>query len=411
MKPPLLAFRTLTRQPARAVLGVLGIAVVGALLFDMLLLSRGLVLSLQQLLDGLGFDVRVTATSAMPGAGPQLVNSAAVAEAIRALPEIDGVAAVSFGSAKLAEPVEQHGPDGSTSWVLPRFRLIGVSGSSRKIWSLIRGNGPGVEPEDEFPEILINETLADRSGLEPGDRVRLRGDCLAGSDTLPPREFRVAGIVEFGFEMTGLGYAATTLEEFRETCSLGGDDEADSLMVASRADVGTSEAVAAIGRALPDLHVYTNRQLVSRVEATDFSYFRQISFALSTITLFCSFLLIATMLTVSVNQRLGEVAALRALGFSRSRVAADLLWESMLLVATGGLLSLPLGAVMALWLDSILRSMPGLPERLHFFVFEPRAVLLCGTLLFLTGLLASLYPIYLAARLPIAGTLRKETVS
>ena len=45
-----LAWRSLTRQPARALLGVVGIAAVGALLFDMLLLSRGLVVSFQDLL-------------------------------------------------------------------------------------------------------------------------------------------------------------------------------------------------------------------------------------------------------------------------------------------------------------------------------------------------------------------------
>ena len=35
------AWRSLVRQPARAALGILGVAAVGALLFDMLLLSRG----------------------------------------------------------------------------------------------------------------------------------------------------------------------------------------------------------------------------------------------------------------------------------------------------------------------------------------------------------------------------------
>jgi hypothetical protein len=40
--------------------------------------------------------------------------------------------------------------------------------------------------------------------------------------------------------------------------------------------------------------------------------------------------LITVLLTVSVNQRLGEVAALRALGFSQRRVVVDVLWRSLL---------------------------------------------------------------------------------
>ena len=58
MKSLAFAFRMLVRQPARALLGVLGVAAVGALLFDMLLLSNGLVLSFRDLLDRAGFDVR-----------------------------------------------------------------------------------------------------------------------------------------------------------------------------------------------------------------------------------------------------------------------------------------------------------------------------------------------------------------
>jgi len=72
---------------------------------------------------------------------------------------------------------------------------------------------------------------------------------------------------------------------------------------------------------------------------------------------------------------------------------------------------LPVGGLLASRLDAILKAMPGLPERLHFFVMEPRSALLYVALLTGTGILAALYPVYLAARLPIAATLRKETVS
>ena len=43
-------------------LAVGGVAVIGALLFDMLLLSRGLLVSFRDLLDTAGFDIRVVAS-------------------------------------------------------------------------------------------------------------------------------------------------------------------------------------------------------------------------------------------------------------------------------------------------------------------------------------------------------------
>ena len=69
------AWRGLVRQPARAGLGILGVAAVGALLFDMLLLSEGLVLSMRDLLERVGFDVRVRATMALPGSGPSIADA------------------------------------------------------------------------------------------------------------------------------------------------------------------------------------------------------------------------------------------------------------------------------------------------------------------------------------------------
>jgi putative ABC transport system permease protein len=155
----------------------------------------------------------------------------------------------------------------------------------------------------------------------------------------------------------------------------------------------------------------SNDQVLEQFNEHAFTYFRQISTVLSALTLAFAFLLVATLLTISVNQRLGEVAALRALGFSRRRIATNLLCESALLVGVGGLAALPLGGVLAIWLDRILRHMPGVPERIHFFVFEPRTVALHAALMAATGILAALYPIWLAARLPIAATLRSEIVS
>ncbi|MDP6581340.1 MAG: hypothetical protein QF681_11840, partial [Vicinamibacterales bacterium] len=76
-----------------------------------------------------------------------------------------------------------------------------------------------------------------------------------------------------------------------------------------------------------------------------------------------------------------------------------------------GLLALPLGGVLALILDDILRSMPGFPAELHFFVYQHRAVGLHAGLLAVTAVLAAVYPARLATRLPIAGTLRDEVVS
>jgi ABC-type lipoprotein release transport system permease subunit len=91
-------------------------------------------------------------------------------------------------------------------------------------------------------------------------------------------------------------------------------------------------------------------------------------------------------------------------------VVLDVLWESVLIVGIGGALSLPAGALMAVWLDGILKGMPGIPSSLHFFVFQPQALWIHAALLAATALVAAVYPMRIVARLPIAATLRDEVI-
>ena len=72
---------------------------------------------------------------------------------------------------------------------------------------------------------------------------------------------------------------------------------------------------------------------------------------------------------------------------------------------------MPLGWALAAILDRILRDMPGHSRPVHFFVFEPRTAALHLALLAATGVAAAVYPVWIATRLPIAATLRLETVS
>lgn len=387
------AWRSLRRQPARATLGILGVAAVGALLFDMLLLSNGLVLSMRQMLDRAGFDLRVTATDALPGQGPRLPRGVETARRLAALPAVRSAIALRFADATL-EPPAGEPLDAS---------LQGIGGTGIRPWTLLSGrdvSGVG--------EVLINESTARAMDVKPGGLLRVRPTC-SGASALPVVSFRVVGIATFPFDGLSSATLLMNMESLSQACGGNDVDDADLIMVASR-DAAGAGAADAIRGVVPELRVLTNAQLVGRLEGGGFSYFRQISTVLTTVTLAFAVLLITVLLTVSVNQRLGDIAALRALGFTRGRVVSDVLCESGLIVGTGGLLSLPLGLLLAAGLDAILKRIPGLPADVHFFVFEGRALVLHLVLLAGTALAAALYPVSLVARLPIAATLRDEVV-
>ena len=400
-----LAWRTVVRNPARAVLAMVGVAVIGALLFNMLLLSRGLLVSFREMLDTAGFDVRVLSSEGSIVHRAAMPHAAALADAIRRLPEVQRVALVRTENAFAAVP----GPTGRGVGVT----FVGSSGDALGgVWDIERGSPPplAVAPGDS-PGVIVSAKLASRLALEPGATLRIRISLPDAASALPLVDYRVTGIGRFKFEASNDYTVAVTMAGFSAARGVTDEDAADLVLVASRPDAGPTAAAEAIARMRPDLRAYSNDQVVEQFNQNAFSYFRQISAVLSSMTLAFAFLLVATLLTMSVNQRLGEVATLRALGFPRRRIAANLLCESALLVGAGGIAALPLGGVLAVVLDRILRRMPGVPERLHFFVFESRTLVLHVVLLAVTGLLASAYPIWLAARLPIAETLRRELVS
>ena len=391
------AWRSLVRQPARASLGVLGVAAVGALLFDMLLLSQGLVISMRGLLERTGFDIRVTATDALPGQGPLIPDAIAHADAIAHLPSVRSAIALRFANAV----VLKEGGRGRGQYT----SFQGVAGTMTHPWTILRGRDI-----TQGPEIVINENTSRRTQLEPGDHAMLRAACTDERQSLPPMTFTVSGVAEFPFDTPNGATVATSIDMLAAACGGNERDEADVIMVASQENAGTDATGAEVARLLPALNVLSNAEAVNRFERGGFTYFRQISTVLTAVTLSFAVLLITVLLTVSVNQRLGEIAALRALGFSRWRVVADVLCESVLIVGGGGLLSLPLGALLAAGLDRILKRIPGIPADVHFFVFEPSALRVHLLLLVATAIIAALYPIRVVARLPIAATLRDEVI-
>jgi putative ABC transport system permease protein len=174
-----------------------------------------------------------------------------------------------------------------------------------------------------------------------------------------------------------------------------------------RDDRTVPDVATRLSAAFPRLEVNSVADLVRHFKQR-LVYFRQLSYVLGGMSLIVTVLLIATLLTITVNERLGEIATLRAIGISQATVIRQVLVEGIALTVIGGLLGVVLGIATARYLDSILTSFPGLPAAFSFFVPRPESLATAGLVLFVTGSLAGLYPAWLAARSPIAATLRAE---
>ncbi len=386
------AWLRVRREPGRTALAVLGVTAIGALLFDMLLLSNGLLVSYRERLDRSGFDVRIMASDGAVMAGPPIERVTSVIAAVRGLGAVTAVQRLSAGSAD----VEGQGAGRPV-------RIAGVDLDSPVMWTIVSGRAPaaGAAP----PGVVVNRNVARQFGLDAGATLMLRGRCGAAAPL--PVTTRVAAVADFQNDAADALTAAMSYQALAALCGTADADRADMLLVASRGG-NADAAAAAIRGVVPSLSVVTNAQLVDRLSRVEFSYFRQLSSVLSTVTLFFGLLLVAVLLTVSVNQQLGEIAALRALGLSRARVMAGVFCESLLLIGIGGAAAVPVGGGLSLCLDAILRSLPGIPADAHFFVFTPRAIAVHAVLMTAGAGLAAVYPMRLVATLPVAATLRRE---
>jgi putative ABC transport system permease protein len=221
------------------------------------------------------------------------------------------------------------------------------------------------------------------------------------------RKLVVRGIVRWVYDYRGQPSVGTVLPVMQSLAGQRIGDHVSLLMVKVREDTAAALVAARLRTAFPQLEVNSVADLVRHFKQR-LVYFRQLSYILASMSLVVTVLLIGTLLTITVNERLGEIATLRAIGISRATVVREILLEGAVLTLLGSSLGIVLGLLTARYLDSILTSFPGLPAAFSFFVPRGDSLTTAALVLLLTGVLAALYPAWLAARAPIAATLRTE---
>lgn len=252
--------------------------------------------------------------------------------------------------------------------------------------------------------------MARLDGIRVGDRLVASGAPGSGLQTFAAvQACRVVGIGDFYFDLPtqrSLAIAAPVLRRLLERPA----GSASVILVRMTASSRAEALARWIRRHDPRVDAFSIQEFLARAGAR-LTYFNQFSLILGTISVAVSFLLITAIVTLSVGERLGEIAMLRALGFTRARIVALVLAEGVALAAAAVPGAVLLGIGIANNLDRILLSAPGVPENLHFFTLTPEAVARTLGLLLGTGALGGVYPAALTASLDIAATLHREILS
>ena len=400
----MMAWATLRRHPARTTLAMLGIAVAAALLLDMVMLATGMSESFRSLLLTRGYQLRVSPKGTLPFDSEATIDGAgAIVRALRANPDIKAVSPTLGATLTI----------GSSG--IPSAFTLGLERDVQGDYTLEGGSditGADSGTVAALPRIVVSQTFLTRARHAIGDTITISSGLDAQLRTAA-RSNRVviSGMGRFIYVPGETPVMALDLALLRELLGPSYRDRMSLAMAESRrSDSASVEGVRAwIASTQPRVTAISTETAIRQVEER-LSYFRQLAFVLGAISLGIGFLLVATLVTLSVNERRGEIAVLRAIGTQRSGVLAQVFLEGLLLTSAGIVGGLALGLVTAQWLNAILRDFPGLPSAFDFFVWSPDAGWRALALLLTSGTLAGLLPAWRAASIPIARALREEAI-
>jgi len=389
-----LAALSLRRHASRTVLAVLGVAVSAAMLLDMVMLATGMRQSFASLLGRNGFTIRVSPRGTLPFDTEATIAQAG--DATAAIARISGVTAVAPVLGTTIHVLGARAP-------VAAFAL-GVDPAVQGDYQLVDGRDPAEN------ELVASDALLRATSARIGDTL----DVAAGFDPqlrtyTGRRRVAVSGRARFTYLSADDRAAALQLATVQAMGGATRTDRASLFMVRTAPNVDPDAARVAIERALPRVTALSTAGAVAEAERR-LSYFRQLAFILGAVSLIVGFLLVTTIVTVSVNERIGEIAIMRAIGVSRIHVVQQIVIEGIGLSLTGAAAGLVLGVFTASWLNSILRGFPGLPDAIDFFLFQPNSAFRALALLVASGIAAGIYPAWRAASLPISETLREEAV-
>ncbi|MGB8221141.1 MAG: ABC transporter permease [Polyangiales bacterium] len=237
-------------------------------------------------------------------------------------------------------------------------------------------------------EAVIGQSLARKLGARVNDPIRVRS---ADRESV----LRIVGIFDIGNEGVNERWLVTSLRNAQTLLGRMGDiTEIDARV----ADVYEAERIARVIEARTGVPTESwmerNRDLLTGLRSQDASTTMIRIFVLLAVAMG-----IASVLSITVVQRRGQIGILRAVGTSRRIVLAVFLWQGVFFGLAGALLGTMVGAVAGELIQS---------SALFDVTVSPRLMLTALAVSVATGVSAAYLPARRAARLDPAAAIRGD---
>ncbi|HKZ58990.1 MAG TPA: FtsX-like permease family protein [Candidatus Thermoplasmatota archaeon] len=415
----------LRRRRGRVLLTVLGVALSVGLTTTMLSIAAGLDTTSARVIEGTGVDLLVLDSgSPVFGAarhlpfdnGTQLADEFAGDPRVRtAFPILERTVTVfpgSFAACQPACPAVNPVAEGEDPG--RRGGLGGLDMTSGVYFENSTGDPFALTPEFRgrlYPagfnstqftrEILLNEIMARELEAAVGDTVFVS----ATRDFNGSQAFRVVGVYEASFETDQSRNVRMHLSELQYLTHRTRGEV--TLIALDLHDAAREAEVASwVEASHPALKASSPSEILGELDQTT-SAFKVFAGLIAVVSIGVAVLFSATVFMISARERVGEIAALRAIGISRATIFREMLFESGVLGGLGLALGLAIGALGAWSIDYVLKATTArVPHGMDVTAVTPEVVLVVGATSVLIGIAAGLVPALWATRLTIASAIR-----
>lgn len=367
-----IASKNLWRRPARSALTVSGLAIAVAAVVALVGVSDSLESSFLDLYTRPGSDIVVQRR----GGAVQLSKGIDLAfgDKIRKIPGVRDIVAGLMDMVAFEEHdlfmviVNGWEPD---NMVLKRVKV--VSGRC-----LQKGDGHVV---------MLGRILAANLGKKTGDRISLYG-----------QDFEVIGIFD-SFSVYENGAVFMLLDQLQRQMDRAGEVTGYVVLTDTRKPADITRISQEIEALDPDIAATTCAEFVSNISQMKIA--KTVSWFTSMFAVVIGGVGMMNTMAMSVLERRGEIASLRAMGWRQGRVARLILSESCCLSLVGAVIGVAIG-LGATWLLTQWRQTSGLVQG----DLSSRAIGEGFVVALVIAMIGAAVPAFRCARLPIADTLR-----
>src|SRR2546423_12839544 len=262
---------------------------------------------------------------------------------------------------------------------------------------LVAGSFPTISSETAF-----DKASADKEHYKVGDTI---GVIARG----PEKPFPVSGIVKFG-TVASIGSATIAVFDVPTAQQLfDKQDKFDVVRVAAKGNVSQPKLADEIRPLLPPTAQVRTVGAQVKQETKDVGFvgvIQKILLGFGGVALFVGAFVIFNTISITVAQRMRELATLRTIGASRRQVLASVLAEALVIGLTASAIGLFLGFGLAVGLDKLMSAIGiNLPKSATVFATRTIVVsLVVGTAI---TLLSALRPAVRATRVPPIAAVRE----